>query len=201
MTNKVPKKKRGRPKTLNRQRTIALAMTKYWKDGVESTSLNEICHFTQVSKPGVYREFGGEDGLMEAVLDHYKQEVFSMFISMLKAERPFAETLEGLMDWITHEDDTPQGCLFVKMRSAKDQLGPATTQLVESIKSELRSVYKTWYQRGIKRQEVNPDIHPELAAFFIETQITTALHLVTMGEPIEQIKAQTLLAFESILIK
>ena len=44
-------------------------MDSYWRDGVENVSLNELCRRAEVSKPGVYREFGGEEGLLDAVLE------------------------------------------------------------------------------------------------------------------------------------
>lgn len=36
-------------------------------------SLNEICRSTELSKSSVYREFGGEDGLMLAALERYRE--------------------------------------------------------------------------------------------------------------------------------
>jgi hypothetical protein len=48
---------------------------------------------------------------------------------------------------------------------------------------------------------VKSGIDPDLAAFFIETQLVTAINLVVAGEPIEQVRAQSLLAFESVLIR
>ncbi len=58
----------GRPKTFDRDRVIGIAMECYWREGVDGVLLNELCRRAAVSKPGVYREFGGEDGLMDAVV-------------------------------------------------------------------------------------------------------------------------------------
>jgi hypothetical protein len=62
------KRGRGRPQTLDRQRTVEVAMTSFWCDGVRDVSMNEICRRANVSKPGVYLEFGNEDGLTEAAV-------------------------------------------------------------------------------------------------------------------------------------
>ena len=61
--------KRGRPKTLNLDELIDVAMITYWSEGPANVSINQICNKAKISKPGLYRELGGEDGLMESVLE------------------------------------------------------------------------------------------------------------------------------------
>lgn len=201
MTETTQTKTRGRPKTLDRQRTIELAMTRYWRDGLEACSLNEICSYTQISKPGLYREFGGEDGLMESVLGHYKELVIVPLLAKLSKERPYAEVLCEIIDWITEDHDTPSGCLFVKMRSVPRRLGSATTKRIETIRCEMQAAYKAWYQRGLERHEVKAGIDPDLAAYYIDTQLVTVMNLMATGEPPEQVRAQALLAFEGVLVR
>ena len=129
--NKTPEKKnRGRPKTLDRQHTIETAMACYWREGVDVFSVNKICHYAQISKPGLYREFGGEDGLMEAVLNHYREVMVKPLLAMLETDRPFAEVLRDLVVWMTEQHETPPGCLFAKMRTSPTRLGPATWQSI-----------------------------------------------------------------------
>ncbi len=200
MTETTQPKTRGRPKSLDRQRTIELAMQSYWREGVEACSVNEICRLTQISKPGLYREFGGEDGLMEAVLSHYREQAVVPLLAMLSAERPFAETLRRLIDWMTQNRETPSGCLFIKMRSTPKRLGLATTHLIKAIRHEMQAAYKTWYQRSLARHEVKAELEPDLAAYFIETQLVTVANLMAAGEPPEQVRAQALLAFAGLLV-
>lgn len=201
MNEKKHLKKRGRPKTFNRQRTVELAMMKYWQDGFDALSLNEMCTYTEVSKPGLYREFGGEDGFMATVLQHYHDHVMKSYFAMLNEDRPFKETLNRLIEGITTSHDTPQGCLFVKMRTSSKRFGPLTSKSVVKIKETVRFTYKTWYLRALERKEVQTNIDIELAAYFIDIQMMTLLNLIASGEPIELIKNQTRLAFESLLKK
>ena len=49
-------------------------MRHYWRDGVHA--FNEVCRRVSVSKPSIYREFGGEDGLVEAVLIYYRDVMY-----------------------------------------------------------------------------------------------------------------------------
>lgn len=198
MTKKEHSTKRGRPKTFDRDKTIELSMLKYWQDGLEATSLNEVCSYTAVSKPSVYREFGGEDGLMESVLDRYHEQVMSGYFSMLQEDRAFQDVLVDIVEWMTTEHDTPAGCLFVKMRSAPERLGVSTTKAVESLKEEMHREYKAWYLRGLERHEVRR-LDPDLAAYYIDVQLMTVLKLVAASEPVESIKDFASLAFDSLL--
>ena len=45
-----------RPKTLNRDHILAVAMNSYWDEGIDGVSLNEISKKAKVAKPGLYRE-------------------------------------------------------------------------------------------------------------------------------------------------
>jgi len=59
---------RGRPRKASKIQIVENAMALYWHDGLSSRSLNEMCRQLEVSKPGLYREFGGEDGLIAECL-------------------------------------------------------------------------------------------------------------------------------------
>ena len=63
----TPAKARGRPRTLQRDHVINVAMESYWVSGPSNVSVNDICKRANVSKPGLYREFGNEDGLQKEV--------------------------------------------------------------------------------------------------------------------------------------
>ncbi|MEM6785293.1 MAG: TetR/AcrR family transcriptional regulator [Bacteroidota bacterium] len=192
----APKKPRGRPKTLNRHDIVAAAAATYWREGVHGLSLNEMCRRVEVSKPGLYREFGGEDGLMVAALDHYWDRVISPVFVLLAQDRPFAESLAGILQWATTERDDPPGCLFATMRSATSRLGPATAARVAARREEMRTVYGDWYRRARERGEVNADVAPELAGRYIDTQLRSVLVQMAAGEPPGWVRAQAHLAFQ-----
>ena len=44
----------------------------------------------EVSKPGLYREFGHEDGLMKAVLVAYQKQVLALVYQLIAAMRRFS---------------------------------------------------------------------------------------------------------------
>jgi TetR/AcrR family transcriptional regulator, copper-responsive repressor len=171
----------------------------YWREGVQEVSMNEVCRRAGISKPGLYREFGGEDGLMEAALVHYRTITTVPTLGLLASERPFAQVLEDLLDGLTQAGDMPAGCLLTMMRAAPGRLGPATRARVQAVTEELRQAYQAWFTRGRSRGEVDPTVSPTLAAHLIDTQISTVLLQMGLGQDPGLVRAQAQLALKSLL--
>ncbi|MFT4702613.1 MAG: hypothetical protein ACI81R_000299 [Bradymonadia bacterium] len=82
MSEAALKRRRGGPKAFDRVHRLEVAMDSYWREGLDSVSLNEICRRAGVSKPRFYRKFGGEDWVMGAVLMHYTEVVFAPSLAL-----------------------------------------------------------------------------------------------------------------------
>ncbi len=182
---------RGRPKTLDRQKTLEVAMTAYWQDGINTVSLNEICRRAEVSKPGLYREFGGEDGLMKAALAHYQQHVLGEILKILDTGSSLRETLDSLITMVTKVDgsETPKGCLLVKMRDARLHLGEATQQQVDLTYQYQLAAFTQWLEHLQQRGEFGSTMTATFAATYVVTQFNQALTQIAQGEDSEMVKA------------
>jgi len=197
-TSEAPKP--GRPKTFARDRAIDVAMEAYWREGTDDVPLNEVCRRAGVSKPGVYREFGGEDGLMDAALERYAQTVLPQMFEQIASDRPFAEVLEALVEFMTDTDrTTPAGCLLAKMRVVSSHLGPATRARVEALGADARLRYADWVKRAKERGEITPSVPTNVAARFIDTQFTLLLVQMAAGAEPGLLRAQARLAFIGLI--
>ncbi len=192
-------RRRGRPKTVDRQRVIAQAMEHYWREGIHALSLNEVCRRASLAKPALYREFGDEDGLKEAVLLEYREQVLLPVLRALTRELPFAEIAQRLIVGMSSDRGTPAGCLFTQMRFVRQRLGPATKARLEALEQERRQGFEAWYRKAQERAEVSSQIDPALAAHYIDTQLTAVLMQMKTDEPVEMVRAQARLAFEVLL--
>lgn len=193
------KKKRGRPRTMERERAVMLAMENYWREGMQSLSVNEICRRTQLSKPSLYREFGGEDGLHNAALECYERVVLLPMAAEMSTQTSFADGMKAMIHMLTAPRELPMGCLLVKMRGAQETLGPLTRERVSKMVEGLQQGYQRMFLLGRDRGEVRQDVSPELAARYMDTQVTTILHQTGAGENSEEIQAQASLAFSALL--
>jgi AcrR family transcriptional regulator len=192
--------RRGRPKTFDRDRVIDVGMDCYWREGTDGVPLNELCRRAQVSKPGIYREFGGEDGLMDAVLERYAETVLAPTWEQTTHDRPFAEALATLVGFMTDADDTrPAGCLLSMMRVLSSHLGPSTRARVEALGAHARVTYAAWVERAKTRGEIAPSVSTTVAAAFIDTQFTMLLVQMALGADPELLRAQAGLAFAGLV--
>jgi AcrR family transcriptional regulator len=195
------KPSRGRPKTLDREYVLDVAMNSYWKEDIGNLSLNEICRRCDISKPGLYREFLNEDGLMKAVILKYHQEVLSPVQQMLSHDAPFQATLDNLILFAVSVDDSqgaPKGCLLIKMREAQMHLGEATRAQIDLIQEQAVATYKKWIECSQAKGEFTVDMTPEFAATYIDAQLGHASSQLARGEDPQMVK-RILMAALSIL--
>lgn len=189
----------GRPKTFDRDRVIDIAMETYWSEGVNGVSLNELCRRASVSKPGLYREFGGEDGLMDAALERYAEAVLSPNFQQLSQDRPFRDVLTDMVNLLTDTDRAgPAGCLLAKMQHTPSRLGPTVRARVEALRAAARRGYADWVEHAKARGEISSSVSTDVAAAFIDIQCTTLLVQMALGEDADLLRAQAKLAFAGL---
>ena len=193
------KRPRGRPKAIDPVQVAEQAMLDYWRYGIHTRSLNQLCKRLGVSKPVFYREFGGEDGLMVAALERYRALRIAPLLTLLEAERPFREVLADMLGWLTDERETPNGCLFTKLRLLRAELGPQTVAQVGVIEQELRNALEGWYRRGMTQGAVQPDIQPAFAAHYIGAQLTLGLVQRGLQIPAQVVSSQVFIALTAVL--
>ena len=197
MVDQPGKRPRGRPKTFDRDHTLDVAIDGYWREGVDALSLNEICRRAEISKPGLYREFGGEDQFLDAVLRRYHETVLGPQMAIFREDQPFHATLESAIEFATREpsSDMPDGCLFAKMKAARGRLGSVTGAHVDDLREQLIATYTAWLERSAQRGEITLPASLETTASYVDTQMTLMLDRMAAGEDPETVRAHAHLAF------
>lgn len=201
MNSNPVKPSRGRPKTLDRDHVLDIAMDSYWKEDISSLSINEICRRSGISKPSLYREFSNEDGLMKAVLIKYQEQILSPVQQMLNSDSPFREALDNLVSFATSANchhESPMGCLFIKMRESRMHLGEATLAQVDFLEEQGLSTFKEWVKRSKDKGEFSADMSPEFAAIYIDAQLINASTLLAHGEDPQTVKKILFVAFSML---
>ena len=174
-------------------------MDHYWRFGPAAVSVNEMCRRAGISKPALYREFGGEEGLQLAALDHYRAQVLVPRQGALEADVPFAAMRDGAIDALTSDLGTPPGCLFTRLRLSPSRVGPDVEARVRELEAEQLANYEAWVRRGVERGEVNPELEASFAARYLDTQFAMILTQMVLGVEPELIRAQARLATRVLL--
>ena len=201
MQNALPRIPLGRPKTLDRDHIIKVAMESYWRDGPTAVSVNEICRRADVSKPGLYREFGNEDGLRSTVVQTYEMVVLSQLYQIFEGDQPFDDALAALTDLVLQDRqkmDLPLGCLLQKMRGCRKELGPKTNDVIDATSIGTHSRLKDWVERAKHNGQLSEDISTETAAIYIDAKVSSAIMMQETGASKTQISEFLNIAFKGL---
>ena len=191
MKNQINIIKKGRPKTIDLERIKNVAMINYWSDGPTNVSLNEICFKAKISKPGLYREFGGEDGLMKSVLLLYKNTLIQQILDLLKLEKTFDETLDLLIAFVIgnkDEEHIKKGCLLAKFRQSREKFGEKTQEQIDIILRERYLNFELWIKKAKSKGEFDLPLSSKFVARYIISQLDYAISELANGEKNNNIK-------------
>ena len=199
--NPVPT--RGRPKLLDREQILQTALIKCWEKGPTNVSISEICKQTGASKPGVYREFGSDDGLKNSVLEAYRSFVIQPFINIIVKDQPAAETIDAIIGFMTQdrtELGIPDGCLFVMMRAQSEHLGPSTCDKLNKVRHDLLAAYSAWIERAKLHGEFI-DLPTDIAALLLDMQHGGVMRMQREGVPRETIESVLRFALGALMFR
>lgn len=191
MMNDKKKPVIGRPKTFDRDHVINVAMQAYWQEGVSEVSLNSVCQRANVSKPSLYKEFGSEDGLKQAVLINYHKMTLAPLYEMLAIDQPFDASLEALSEYILRDHEAlgmPNGCLFIDMRQCRAHLGKLAGSQVDQFRELSLSVFEDWIARAKTNGHLKQSISPRTAATYIDAQIACIMNMQKEGATIKDVR-------------
>ena len=168
--------KKGRPKTFNKAQASKIAMETYWKEGIENVSLNEMCRKIGESKPSVYREYGGEEGLQLAALElYYKHRVEPVAKILFGAEDILAGIKSAFNFLINdHFKDEKMGaaCMYYRegMHPSKT-LSVICKNFIEKKDKENMSFLKEGLKRALDKEYLNKGINIDTYSVYIFNQI------------------------------
>ena len=194
MADSDPPPHRGRPRMMNNDDVLDVAMTAYWQSDPADVSLNAITQMAGISKPSLYREFGSEDGLKLAALDRYAEQVLSEIAGLLHTGQGLRATLDTLIDFASDDPRMETGCLFYKMRAGKHRLGPLTRARVEAIGAGVQAGFTAFLQSARDAGEDLGGLSASAAADYLGEQLALAITQRAAGEDMARIRAMLALA-------
>ena len=168
--------KKGRPKTFNKAQASKIAMETYWKEGIENVSLNEMCRKIGESKPSVYREYGGEEGLQLAALElYYKDRVEPVGKILFDAESILVG-IKSAFDFLINEHfkDEKMGaaCMFNREgMHPSENLSVMCKNFIEKKDKENMSFLKEGLKRALDKKYLNKGINIDTYSVYIFNQI------------------------------
>ena len=178
----------GRPKTLNRQHIIDIALDEYWSHGINNVPLSNIAKLADVSRPGIYIEFGDEDTLKAEVLKKYLKisadPVHINYNNYKKYPNHLFYHFDGVLNdgnkYLTNDNNylnikRPQnakGCLLQRSILNKHDLGPITLNIINKYQTKRLKQFEKYVKSAQADGKFLKNLNPTFYSKFILAQFS-----------------------------
>jgi len=214
--NKNLKKPVGRPKTLDRSILIDIALNEYWLYGINNVSLSKIANLAKVSRPGIYKEFGDEDGLKYEVIIKYTDILTTEVIPQYYKTNHIKTMFYHIYSTLGYPVDKKyfmgisksnkikkpikaKGCLFEKSKLEKHKLNTKSKNAIESFEKIRKKAFKNYLGRLQKTNQLDSSLKLDDIYDYFIAQLSLAQCLDMNGSKKENIKIIIDTALSSIV--
>lgn len=176
---------RGRPKKIDPNLTLEIAIQAYWSKGIDQMSINEICRLANVSKPSVYREFGNEDGLLAAVLAKYQRQTLDNLGEIFFNGDPFDRALGNFIDFLIPPkppSHVSKGCLYSKCIGSYRTLGVKSAAQLSDITLSIKALFVRWFEIAKKNGELQTTYTVNELAEYSKSMLVASMNHLAKNE-------------------
>ena len=134
-----------RPKEFEPDEILEKAMTLFWKQGYEGTSLQELVDHLGINRFSIYDTFGNKHELFLAAVDHYRANYATKLRAVLEDENKGLEAIKGYFRFMA-ADLNRNGCfvqnstleLVLKDADVEERIQETNLSVQKSIAAALR---------------------------------------------------------------
>ena len=137
-------RRRGRPRSFDREVVLGRAMRVFWERGYEGTSIADLLRAMEITPPSLYAAFGSKEQLFRDAIAYYSRVESAASAEAMRQDGSARDTIERILrsnaDAYT-DPDKPSGCMVVLCAT----IGPPAS---ESVRAFLAA------QRGLGQDEI-----------------------------------------------
>jgi TetR/AcrR family transcriptional regulator, transcriptional repressor for nem operon len=164
-----------------RERILAQAALLFNQQGYFGLSLSDIMRETGLEKGGIYNHFASKEQLALEAFD-YAIGLLDQRLRLALAGKTNA--VDRLLAFLMYfqsfaEEDPPLigGCPILNTAIEADDAYPVLRDRARSAMDDLRSTIQRIITKGIARQEIRPDVNPDICATILIATLEGALML------------------------
>lgn len=120
-------KRRGRPRSFEREAGLDNAIKVFWAKGYEATSVDDLTQQMGIKPPSLYAAFGNKHGLFMQSLDRYAETIGHLPTNAFLDEPDLRRAIKALFDKTIQCATMPQkprGCLLVSVATQMAETDP-----------------------------------------------------------------------------
>ena len=194
----------GRPKLLDRDNIINIALNQYWIYGIDNVTISSIASLANISRPGIYKEFIDEDGLKYEVLKKYtcmlKEFVIPQYNSAkdiktiyyhlhstigFNTDKKYFEGISQLKSILPKE---VVGCFYENVKLKKHTLDNKTKREVDDFEKFRKNIFLKYLKELQETGQIISSLNIDEIYEFISAQLSLSQSLSLNGMNKEKIK-------------
>lgn len=170
-----------RAKQFNDIETLGKATELFWKKGYKNTSIDELVHYTGVSRYGLYGSFGGKKQLFIKALEYYHHHIGHQLFESLElpnASLPAIQQLFHMLEKHASSSKAKMGCFIC---NSNVEVAPHDKEIANKLASftkRLNEGFQHALLNAKHNQEINPGINIRKHADFL-CSITNGIMVIS----------------------
>ncbi|SDG12162.1 transcriptional regulator, TetR family [Limimonas halophila] len=121
----------GRPRAFDEAEALRAALTVFWEQGYEATSVDTLIRAMGISRSSFYGCFGSKHGAMLAALRRYADDSLDRLAEVAAAERTPRAAVRAMIHAMVTTKDAHRGCLLVNCISELAARDAEITELIQ----------------------------------------------------------------------
>lgn len=164
---------RGRPRTFDTQQALDAALTVFWRQGYEGTSMAALSEAMGVNLPSLYAAFGNKEALFTRVVDRYIEKPASYLGKAMQAptaRAAAAQALNGAIDMVCQPENA-DGCLLVQGALTAGPAAESVRQQLGARRAGAEALVRQRFERAKAEGDLPLTASPTQLARYLMTMI------------------------------
>ncbi|MVW71692.1 TetR/AcrR family transcriptional regulator [Bordetella sp. 15P40C-2] len=162
-------RKRGRPRSLDRETGLEIAANLFWERGYEGTSIADLTHAMGVPPPSLYAAFGSKEELYQQAIDHISERENKLWMQALRDGRPAYEAIAFYLKDAARrftQSGRPRGCMVSNAVLQHNEKNHDVAHAVAARRARGVQLLKTRLDQAVQNGELAEHADTEAIARF-----------------------------------
>jgi AcrR family transcriptional regulator len=150
----------ARPLSFNPDEKLQVAMSVFWRNGFNESSLAMLLDEMAINKYSLYRQFGNKEALFSAALDCYNQNIFNKVLKPLKQSHG-KSAINAYLEAFSVYIESPlaqHGCLIMNTLIAGNALPSSHREKARDMAKQLHHLLTVNFQAEKDKGNLKQDV-------------------------------------------
>jgi AcrR family transcriptional regulator len=160
-------RRRGRPRSFDVDRALDRALEVFWSNGLEASSLDDLCEAMAIARPSLYAAFGDKQDLYLAATARFRDRMALAYRDAMVGAQTYRD---GVLAYLRAaialytSGEVARGCLAVCTATAEAAAHPRIRDALAALLREQDAGFAGTLRRARDRGELPATADPELLA-------------------------------------